>query len=86
MLPGRTAGGEAAAAKRQLAPRLQADIQAALAEYQPDAVADYLQARCLTNPFTDLCLLCAARDPPATAPSLPSLPPRLPALLWRLMR
>lgn len=43
MLPGRTAGGEAEAAKRQLAPRLQADIRAALVEYQPEAVADYLQ-------------------------------------------
>ncbi|KAL4427454.1 hypothetical protein ABPG77_000743 [Micractinium sp. CCAP 211/92] len=43
VLPGRTAGGEAEAAKRQLAPRLQADIRAALVEYQPEAVADYLQ-------------------------------------------
>lgn len=32
------------AGERQLAPRLQSDIRRALAEYQPDAVADYLQA------------------------------------------
>ncbi|KAL4447419.1 hypothetical protein ABPG75_004638 [Micractinium tetrahymenae] len=43
VLPGRTAGGEAAAGRPQLAPRLQADIRAALVEYHPDAVADYLQ-------------------------------------------
>lgn len=43
LLAGRTAGGEDVAGRRQLAPRLQADIRAALAEYHPDAVADYLQ-------------------------------------------
>lgn len=57
LLP-RLGGGGAAGggAPRVLAPRLQADIQAALAQYHPDAVADYLQvcARWLA-----VCLVCS---------------------------
>ena len=34
-----------AVTSRQLAPRLQQDIAKALADYHPDAVADYLQVR-----------------------------------------
>lgn len=44
VLPGRGTGGEASTNGRAaLAPRLQADIRAALAEHHPEAVADYLQ-------------------------------------------
>lgn len=46
LLPRMGGGGGAGGQPHALAPRLQAEIQAALARYHPDAVADYLQVGC----------------------------------------
>ncbi|PSC67149.1 ACCUMULATION AND REPLICATION OF CHLOROPLASTS chloroplastic [Micractinium conductrix] len=55
VLPGRGTGGEASTNGRAaLAPRLQADIRAALAEHHPEAVADYLQHVTLDRADFDL--------------------------------